>query len=200
MGVLGVGLATMGVPYLVGEEVVEVMDGDTFKLRNNQFIRLFGADAPEIGNCFGDEARERLTQLILEKKVFIREPVTDTYRRVVALVYLGGELINEKMVREGYAVYTRSGGSETEAMKKANEHARENSLGIFQPRCYQKDPPDPKCKIKGNLDRDKKLMVYMTPACLYYDKTVIEQFRGERWFCSVDEAVKAGFVKSVNCK
>jgi hypothetical protein len=75
-----------------------------------------------------------------------------------------------------------------------------SSLGIFGKDCYQIESPDPHCRIKGNLDRDKKSWVYLLPECSYYDVTVIEKFQGERWFCTEKEAQKAGFTKFSYCK
>lgn len=198
---VGVTAATvLSLPYFVGEKVKEVKDGDTFVIGNGQLVRLFGLDAPEPENCYGPEAAKELKRLISGKRVVLREPISDQYRRVVALVYVDGKLINEIMIKEGFALYTRFGQSETKIMHDANEYARANNLGIFSPKCYQPNPIDPKCVIKGNYDRDKKNMVYIRPDCPYYDKTVVEKFRGERYFCSESEAVKAGFTLAKFCK
>lgn len=193
-------LAYKNMPYYVGEKVKRVIDGDTFILENNQSIKLMGVNTPEPENCFGQESTQYLTRLIANKRIFLREPVTDQYRRIVALVYLNGKLVNEAVIRNGFGLYTRSAESETPALEAANKYARERSLGIFSENCYQKDPPDLKCAIKGNIDRDKDKLVYLTPDCNYYDKTIVEKFNGEKWFCSETEARKAGYIKFAYCK
>jgi len=43
-----------------GELVVEVPDGDTIILENRQPIRLYGIDAPELGNCYSEEAKNQI--------------------------------------------------------------------------------------------------------------------------------------------
>jgi len=198
-----IGAGSIGVyknlPYFIGEKVQRVIDGDTFILANNQSVKLLGVDSPEPENCYGPESTAFLTRLLAGKRVFLREPVTDQYRRIVALVYLDRKLVNEMVIREGYGLYTRSAGSATPVLQTANLYARSNSLGIFSPLCYQVLPPDPKCVIKGNLDRDKHTWVYLTPDCSYYDVSIIEKFQGERWFCTESEAKKAGFVKHPFC-
>jgi len=100
-----IGAGSIGVyknlPYFVGEKVQRVIDGDTFILANNQSVKLLGVDSPEPENCYGPESTAFLTRLLAGKRVFLREPVTDQYRRIVALVYLDRKLVNEMVIREG---------------------------------------------------------------------------------------------------
>lgn len=49
-----------------------------------------------------------------------------------------------------------------------------------------------RCSIKGNINREGE-KIYHVPGSKYYDDTVITPDTGERWFCSVDEAVMAGW-------
>ena len=51
------------------------------------------------------------------------------------------------------------------------------------------------CNIKGNIYK-KGDRIYHVPGQKYHDKTVISERDGERWFCSEDEARKAGWRKS----
>jgi len=199
-GTISSGAVLVHPALFFGEQVIKVYDGDSFQIANHQIIRLYGADAPETGRCYSENSTAYLRKLLLGKRVFLRQPVTDIYRRVVALVYLNGELVNQKVIKNGFAVYTRAGESETLPMQKANEFARSHSLGIFSSECYGFTPQTPKCAIKGNIDRDKKQLTYMTPDCPYYAKTAIERFRGEDWFCSEKTALKAGFTKHFTCK
>lgn len=52
--------------------------------------------------------------------------------------------------------------------------------------------PDESCRIKGNINRqgDK---IYHLSGSASYDSTVIDTTRGERWFCSEEEARTAGW-------
>lgn len=179
-----------------GELVTEVIDGDSFKIANKTTVRLASLDAPETGNCMATEAKEALTKKILGKRVIIQHPYNDLYRRSVALVYTKGELINEYMIRNGYAVSTREGKDENELIKVANNYAREHKLGVYSPRCYQPEPPNSKCAIKGNIDDRTHEKQYLTPDCRHYSKVIIEKYAGEEYFCTEAEARRAGFVKS----
>lgn len=182
-----------------GEKVVAVIDGDSFKIGNDQTIRLFGADAPELQNCFGEEAKVALTKKISGKTVILKELKTDIYRRVMALVYLNGESVNEFMVKNGFAESHRDAGTETDAINAAEDFAKSNKLGIFSLKCYQLNPPNPKCVVKGNITQDMGTKVYFVPGCNHYTQTVIEKFKGEDWFCSESAAKSAGFAKSPDC-
>lgn len=186
---------------VVYDKVVEVVDGDTFFIQNRQPIRLYGVNAPEMGNCFSEESKAELTKMILGKEVRLTGLQTDHYGRVVADVFLkDGTHINLHMVKGGFAIYIRAYDQNIERIKEAGGAARQNKIGIFSNDCYQKDPEDPKCKIKGTLDEkspDRKL--YLKPSCAYYDSVVVEKYLGEQWFCSEEEAIQAGFTKSPNC-
>ncbi len=184
-------------PY---EFVDKIADGDTFILKaNHQTVRLFGIDAPEMDNCYGPESYSRLSELLKKKQVQLKEPVVDKFGRIVALVYVDGKLINEAMIKEGYAAYRSEPGSEKETMKAAHELAKTQKIGIYSSVCTDETPPDPKCAIKGNHDLDRNDYLYLLPTCPYYAPVIIRRFEGDRWFCSEPEAKKAGFKISSAC-
>ena len=47
------------------------------------------------------------------------------------------------------------------------------------------------CRIKGNISGDER--VYHTPDSPWYNRTEIDASKGERWFCSAQEAEAAGW-------
>ncbi len=60
----------------------------------------------------------------------------------------------------------------------------------------QKPVEEPKnCLIKGNIN-NKGEKIYHMPGQKYYSQTVIEPEKGERWFCTEQEATSAGWRKS----
>lgn len=80
--------------------VSEVIDGDTFKVKNGwkwkdktgEVIRPTGYDTPEKGEPGYEEAKKKLSNLVLNKKVDIRDVKTiDEYGRLVADVYFNGK-------------------------------------------------------------------------------------------------------------
>ena len=52
------------------------------------------------------EAREKLKTLILNKKVQLKDTVTDDYGRILANVYADDTFVNKVMLMEGLALYT----------------------------------------------------------------------------------------------
>ena len=50
------------------------------------------------------------------------------------------------------------------------------------------------CTIKGNIN-PKGRRIYHVPGSASYGQTIIDESKGERWFCSDDEARAAGWVK-----
>lgn len=53
----------------------------------------------------------------------------------------------------------------------------------------------PDCRIKGNINR-QGTRIYHVPGGRWYDATIIDRRRGERWFCSEAEARAAGWRRS----
>lgn len=69
-------------------------------------------------------------------------------------------------------------------------------LCLGQPAVAQEPPSG--CRIKGNIN-SRGERIYHPPGCKYYAATVIDQKRGERWFCSEQEAVAAGWRRTKVC-
>lgn len=193
-----VGVSRRFVP--LGERVEAVIDGDSFKIGNDQTIRFLSLDAPDVKYCMGKEAKEALTKKILGKEVQLRELKTDRYGRVMAMVYVNGENVNEYMIKNGLAIHLWDNTKQIKILGEANDFAREERLGIFSPDCYQTEPEKKGCGIKGNIITATKAREYTMPGCDRYTLTVIEKYKGEEWFCAEAEARKAGYVKSGNCK
>ena len=69
-----------------------------------------------------------------------------------------------------------------------------------QATCGPKGPavgvvPGSRCVIKGNVS-SKGDKVYHVPGGRYYESTIIDEGAGERFFCTEDEAVRAGWRRS----
>ena len=180
--------------------VVEVLDGDTFVLPGKQRVRLKRVQAPELEQCGGEAAKARLEELVLGKEVTLKNIVVDIWRRMVAMVYQDGQLINEIMIREGKVAYLGASEEGRIDLKQASEYARENKIGINGEECSPTKPEKEGCLIKGNVAQDSsKTRIYHFKGCSGYDRIEVERYLGDDWFCSEKEAEAAGFVKSKNC-
>lgn len=93
--------------------VDHVHDGDTFCVSipywpavagQNIDVRIFGIDAPELHDirpdikAIADQAKDLLTQLIDKKEVTLKNLRRDKYFRILAEVYLGEDLIADKLL------------------------------------------------------------------------------------------------------
>ena len=183
-----------------GIQVLGIIDGDTLVLDGKTRLRLRSIDAPELDFCGGQEAKEVLENLVEGKKVVVKEQIIDTFGRPMGLVYVDGVLVNNEVLKTGWAKYHSDTTSAKDLLKETYDQAKEASLGIFSPECHQKVNPDnPKCNLKGNYDADSNRNIYYFPGCAQYEFTIVEKDEGEKWFCSEKEALAAGYLRSKTC-
>lgn len=104
-----------------------VVDGDTVELRDGRLLRYIGIDTPELRRRarpgdrewragvgdqwvedpepFGREAKEANRRLIEGKPVRLEYDVEthDRHGRLLAYVFVDGEMVNARLLAEGYA-------------------------------------------------------------------------------------------------
>ena len=87
--------------------VARVLDGDTIELASGEKVRYHGIDAPESGKKWSTRAYEMNRDLVEGKSVRIElDRVTrDPYGRILAYIWVGDTMVNEALIREGYAKY-----------------------------------------------------------------------------------------------
>ncbi len=177
--------------------------------------------------CFGKEASDKNRELVMGKEAELEKDVseTDRYGRLLRYVYVFDQdvqkrvMVNERMVEEGFA-HSSSYPPDIkyqESFRDAEAQARQESRGLwgacpytsqeFQnisgasstPQASSATSSIPEtCLIKGNISGDGE-KIYHLSQCGSYEKTSIDEARGERWFCSEKEAVGAGWRKAKNC-
>jgi endonuclease YncB( thermonuclease family) len=76
---------------------VEIMDGKSFRLRTDAIIILDGVEAPDKSTPAGQKARNKLAELVLNKKVEYETTQWTSMGQTKAVVTLEGVNINEKM-------------------------------------------------------------------------------------------------------
>jgi endonuclease YncB( thermonuclease family) len=192
-------------------KVVAIADGDTFTLldaSNTQIkVRLAEIDTPERGAPYANRAKQALSGMVFQKQVAVVVLDTDRYGRTVGRVYVGDLDVNAQLVRVGaawvYRKYLRD-----ESLLHLEAEARQRKVGIWSLAEAQQVPPwewrrgkrsttakaapDPDCRIKGNIN-SKGDRIYHVPGRSSYEQTKISESKGERWFCSEDEAIEAGW-------
>ena len=188
-------------------------------------LRIIGIDAPELryDECYAQAGASRMQSLVQSKDVRIAADPTqadrDVYDRLLRHVFTeDGRSVGHMMVLEGLAeeyTYDRPYASR-DAYLDAQDVARRAKLGIWSGACDivpvtpgpspaaptaaapfapQPSAPQQRCVIKGNIN-SKREQIYHVPGGRSYDDTIIDEGKGERWFCTEQEAVDAGWRKA----
>ena len=139
--------------------VTRVIDGDTIEVEiveraegpgagaaemgERHDVRLVGIDTPESVDprspveCFGEEASAATTALIDGEEVTLVKDVeeTDGYGRLLRYIYLGEEMVNARLVVNGYAqVYTYPPNvRHADLFVQLQREARQDDRGLWAP-------------------------------------------------------------------
>ena len=129
----------------------------------------------------------------------------DIYSRFLGECIIGTININSWLVRNGWAVAYRK---YSRRYVKEESFAKLNSAGIWEGNFIEpwkwrngdrydveKETPENKCLIKGNISSDGE-KIYHTPDAQHYSKTRITLGKGDRWFCTEADALQKGWRKS----
>ncbi len=185
------------------------LGGDTMKV-GNVIVRLAGVESPEgdqrcptlgrkTGRC-GEAAMEALGRLVRGKLVSCTLSGNDEAGRSLAACRTEGNDIAATMVRQGHVfaaqgMFARYAALEIEARTAKTGLWRSDVKRPAEWRAKRweeakRSAPDG-CPIKGAVGTDGK--VYVLPWSREYDRTKVRTGRGERWFCSEQEARSAGW-------
>ncbi len=114
--------------------VVGVYDGDTVTCldENNQQqkIRLAEMDAPEMGQDFGQVARDSLADFVFGKTVEVQDEGKDRYGRWIAHLSVNGVDVNRQMIATGNAWHYAAYSKDT-SLATAQEQAKAQRLGLW---------------------------------------------------------------------
>jgi micrococcal nuclease len=204
--------------------ITKAIDGDTFEIETGERIRLAEIDAPETGECYGEESRKALWNLLRGQKLrLIGDEINqDKFGRLLRIVQIDGELpesnkviAQEYLVSRGFARSDFHGNRAYQSGIESHEaDARAKDRGLWK-KCKKQIktkaeqakwwvdedvlPTDPTCTIKGNISASGHGNQYFTESCRSYTSIKISPKEGEAYFCTEKEAHKAGFTKSPTC-
>ena len=187
-----------------------VTDGDTIRI-DGERIRFSGIDAPELKQtCLyqdiefqcGEFSKNLLIEKITNQNVDCIREGTDQYGRTLAECFIGQESLSRFLVRAGYAFAYRKYSMRYDLDEKG---AAVNDRGLYSSRVQRpaqyratqakgRIPPDRNCAIKGNITKSGH--IYHMPGQRDYERTGINEAKGERWFCSQLQARLAGWRKA----
>lgn len=205
-----VGLSVEEAPDTRG--TLRVIDADTFDVGETR-VRLHGVDAPERDQtCLDAQGEEwacgawaiEQARARWEGRTASCERLdTDRYGREVARCEVNGRDIGAALVSGGMALAYRDYSTDYVVQEASAQGARAGLWrGEFQrPQDYRRGEPrvtdvvlvdsGGDCRIKGNVSDAGR--IYHLPGSRHYDRTEIDEERGERWFCSEAEAREAGW-------
>ena len=118
-------------------KVVSVTDGDTIKVLHDgkeEKIRLYGIDCPEKKQDFGQKAQDLTSALVAGRNVEVQQKDIDRYGRIVGLVSVDGQSLNELIIQNGYAWVYRQYCKEKFCSDwiRSEEIARQQKKGMWR--------------------------------------------------------------------
>lgn len=122
--------------------VTRVIDGDTIQISTGETLRYIGIDTPEISGkdeCYAQEATQKNTLLVLNKKVRLEKDKsqTDRYGRLLRYVYVDDLMINYELVSQGYA-FSKAYPPDTkyqQLFEQAQQQAKVQKVGVWSDQC-----------------------------------------------------------------
>lgn len=134
--------ATQGLAQdVIPARCIGVTDGDTIRVLAPDYqllkVRLAWLDAPEMGQAFGNRAKQAMSELVFGQEVELHPHTIDRYGRTVALVLVGGRDVGLELVRAGlawaYKYYLPEALPEIQqSYLRAEGAARAARLGLWQ--------------------------------------------------------------------
>lgn len=185
-----------------------VVDGDTIEI-SGQTLRLIGIDAPELAQpcqragkpwACGTWSRDALRARLKGRDLSCSGRDQDRYGRWLVTCRLGGQDLGQDLVRNGIAfAYRRYSSLYIPDEALAEGESRGLWSGTTEtPEDYRHADteididPGQGCALKGNVSSGGT-RIFHSPGQKDYAATRIDPARGERWFCSADEARQAGW-------
>lgn len=201
LSLIGGGRSVEGRAYAMGVDTLRV-GGAT--------VKLTGIDAPESEQRCGSGSRAwrcgaaseaALSRLVSGRHVKCSLSGADEAGRTLGQCTVGDKDVGAELVRHGHAF---ADGSLLVRYSSQEREARAAKAGLWstgdpeRPAAYRaklwdeakRRAPDG-CPIKGQVAGASR--VYVLPWAPDYERVRIQKTRGERWFCSEQEAVSAGF-------
>jgi micrococcal nuclease len=194
--------------------VLKVVDGDTIQVNINGVhdkVRYLGIDTPEMTSKDPTQAKiatKLNADLVGGKTLYLYNGETDRdqYGRLLRFVFVGDDFINDDIVKAGYASsFNRPHDAAcADLFNQSMQTAYKAHSGIWRaidalyqtdvkPVCPQGCDKHPTgCDIKGNINQNDEYIFHL-PGSDGYDDVQISSTKGEKWFCTIEEAISNGW-------
>ncbi|TYO96764.1 endonuclease YncB(thermonuclease family) [Geothermobacter ehrlichii] len=141
-----------------------VIDGDSLTIkcqRYNGIIGLYGVDAPELTQAYGNEAKNYLFNLVKNKQLIIISMFHK--QKKASIVFENGKSLNAQLILNGYAWADKNERSPSSRYLKFEKEARKSKKGLWaiennvQPWVYRLryNLADDEEKVLNNLETSK---------------------------------------------
>ncbi len=184
-----------------------IIDGDTLHV-DHRIVNLSGIDAPELGQRCMKESKEwrcGLEAALALRKLTAFGTVScaseDKGTVVTGVCQIEGKDLGEVLLGQGYAVALEDA---LPNYQSAETSAKDAKLGLWRgdfiaPKEWRKGGRLPGettdttfCVVKGVITEDQQKIFYV-PSDDSYNGIKVDRAKGERMFCSDDEAILAGW-------
>lgn len=120
----------------INGKVVNIIDGDSFKLLTNDSIlikvRLANIDCPEWKQPFSKQAKQFVSNAIFGKKITIQTLRKDRYRRFISEVIFNDTVkLSHELLKNGLAWHYKK-FSDDEELQIIESKARAKKIGLWQ--------------------------------------------------------------------
>lgn len=114
--------------------VVGVSDGDTINVlsKDNRLVkcRLYGIDAPESRQAWGQRSKQSLSDLVFKKTVNVEQVDRDQYGRSVCRIFVDGIDVNKTQLQRGMAWWYKRYSSDAN-YRQAENTAKQQGIGLW---------------------------------------------------------------------
>ena len=150
-----------------------VIDGDSLEvkyaglfsfLRSPFPVRLYGIDAPELAQPYGQESRKQLEKLVRRGGIRMDVRATDRYGRTVGLLYRRrrGQSVNAEMVRSGMAWWYQRYGGRDLGFPEAEAEAKRRRRGVWKDGDRIRRPWDYRADLRRGRQRRRRIRRVLT--------------------------------------
>jgi micrococcal nuclease len=127
--------------------VARLSDGDSLTCSGGERLRLIGIDAPEQDQPpFGQQAQAGLERILAGRELSLEYDLEgrDQFDRLLAYAWIDSELVNEEMVRQGWAVAFHVGPNTrySSRLRRAEKAAKADRIGLWASGGFECRPVD----------------------------------------------------------
>lgn len=119
---------------MIAGRVITIVDGNTLEVytpENETYkILLFGIDCPELGQEYGEKAKQLLEELILNKNVSVEIQGKDRWGNRLGIILIEGVDPREELLQKGLA--WTSERNPIEAFEIMKEKSKEKRKGLWR--------------------------------------------------------------------